>query len=900
MKKFLLFLFVLSCATAFSQTVNIPDPVFKSLLIGQGVDANSNGEIEVSEASVVSSLYISSSPGTMDTVFSVEGIRSFVNLNDAYLSNLSITELDLSGLSQLTSLQISNCTRISSFNFSDCDSLKSLFLDRTLDVAVLDLNTIPSLEHFRYNSSSNNSFQSISTLMASNHPKLANLEMDMVNLNNVRFDHCDSLRTVFFHGVQADSVSITNCTNLGGVWIDGVVNIVDMRNCSGMESFRSSNASFRVLNMTNCTALTSVELMGLITRSIDLSSAANLQSLIIHYGNQTTPPGSFYLNVKNGTQLANFDIDGYGAPADTLFVCADDFEVDSLRAGISHFPNLIVNSTCLFLPQGMINSVQGIVRLAQFGSGCNSSSPGFANVAIKVSGSAGDSLTRFTGVGGRFNHYDYEGTYLFTPQPPSPYFIFVPPSHSITFDTANGLQQSVEFCIQPVIQVNDVEVLIAAQSEANPGFQMSQSVHYQNNGTQVSSGTITYQYDAALLSFVSSSVQPTSHVPGTITWVYSNLMPLQSAEISVSFELLAPPVNNIGDTLTFAVEISGSGTDETPLDNNFILQQEITGSYDPNDKTCLNGPILLPTQLNESLYYLVRFQNLGNDTAINVRVVDSLPASLDLSSLQLLSSSHIYTASLKNNVLEYKFDSILLPPAIHNVQGSNGYVLFKIKPAQYLTVGNSIVNKADIFFDFNPAVITNDAVTTIVSPSQSGVTIIEFSGSRVGENNQLSYKVIFSEPAVKLILESSTDGMNYQEESAGWLLKARSGTVLNFVDEFAGMVKMHYRVRVMSQSGLLLKAAGVVVDAPLPGISINRIVGSGDDLRVRVNVDKSGIYETGIYSIDGKNVCRSRVTLEKGTNSVLVPFGKNSGGVYSFVVFKGRKKYSRAFVWKRD
>ncbi|RYY17217.1 MAG: hypothetical protein EOO04_25735, partial [Chitinophagaceae bacterium] len=575
MKRILLLVLLSISLQGFTQIVNVPDPAFKSLLIDQGVDANNNGEIEVSEALAVTALYISSPQVIQDTVFSLEGIRSFINVRDIYLANLSINELELSGLSQLTGVQINNCIRISAFNFSGCDNLEELFLDHPVNIPVLDLNTIPSLRHFRYSPYSNSTFQSVRTIIASNHPRLAQLELDMADLDNVKLDRCDSLRGVVLR-IKADSVSITNCTNLDGVRIDGIVNVVDMSHCSGMERFSTVDARFQVLNLTNCTALTHVELMGSITRSIDLSSAANLQSLILHYGNQTTPPGSFYLNVKNGSQLSHSDIDGYGAPGDTLYVCADDFEVNSLMAGISHFPNLFIDSTCLFLPQGMINNVHGIVRLAQFGSACNSSSPGFANVPIKVSRSTGDSLTRFTGPGGRFNHYDYAGTYTFTPQPPSLYFTFVPPSHTVTFDTASGLQQSVEFCMQAVIQVNDVEVFLTTPNGANPGFPMLQGVHYQNNGTQVSSGTITYQYDAALLSFLNTSVPPSSQSPGTITWTYSNLMPLESAHISVLFELLPPPVNNIGDTLTFVAQITGSGTDETPLDNNFILQQEIT------------------------------------------------------------------------------------------------------------------------------------------------------------------------------------------------------------------------------------------------------------------------------------------------------------------------------------
>ena len=137
--------------------------------------------------------------------------------------------------------------------------------------------------------------------------------------------------------------------------------------------------------------------------------------------------------------------------------------------------------------------------------------------------------------------------------------------------------------------------------------------------------------------------------------------------------------------------------------------QEVIGSYDPNDKQGFPlgfGPQHL-IRPNTDLEYLIRFQNTGTDTAFTVVVRDTLPAALNAASVRPGPSSHAYTFESVNNVLTFKFNNILLVDSFTNEPASNGFVSFKIKQQADNPYGTLIENRAAIFFDFNPPVITN-------------------------------------------------------------------------------------------------------------------------------------------------------------------------------------------------
>ncbi len=47
-------------------------------------------------------------------------------------------------------------------------------------------------------------------------------------------------------------------------------------------------------------------------------------------------------------------------------------------------------------------------------------------------------------------------------------------------------------------------------------------------------------------------------------------------------------------------------------------------------------------------------------------------------------------------------------------EGSQGYIAYKIKPKTSVGLGDVISNTASIYFDYNPAIITNTVTTTVV------------------------------------------------------------------------------------------------------------------------------------------------------------------------------------------
>ncbi len=144
--------------------------------------------------------------------------------------------------------------------------------------------------------------------------------------------------------------------------------------------------------------------------------------------------------------------------------------------------------------------------------------------------------------------------------------------------------------------------------------------------------------------------------------------------------------------------------------------QENIGSFDPNDKSALpkgvgNQHFIEPgTPLN----YLIRFQNTGSDTAFVVVVRDTLSPWLDLHSVEPGPSSHPYRFEvLGQNILKFSFLNINLLDSTANEPASHGFVKFRVKPLANVPLKSVIRNRAAIFFDMNPAILTNETWHTV-------------------------------------------------------------------------------------------------------------------------------------------------------------------------------------------
>jgi hypothetical protein len=113
---------------------------------------------------------------------------------------------------------------------------------------------------------------------------------------------------------------------------------------------------------------------------------------------------------------------------------------------------------------------------------------------------------------------------------------------------------------------------------------------------------------------------------------------------------------------------------------------------------------------------MVRFQNTGTADAIDVRVEDQLDTNLNWSTFRPLAASHNFTTHRNaNGRVTFTFANINLPPNSEDEAGSNGFVTFEVKLKAGLNSNYDIYNTAEIYFDFNPPIITNTVMTDLGS-----------------------------------------------------------------------------------------------------------------------------------------------------------------------------------------
>ncbi|MBL7938536.1 MAG: T9SS type A sorting domain-containing protein [Flavobacteriales bacterium] len=261
-----------------------------------------------------------------------------------------------------------------------------------------------------------------------------------------------------------------------------------------------------------------------------------------------------------------------------------------------------------------------------------------------------------------------------------------------------------------------------ASGAARPGFQMALSARVVNN-TLASTGasTLTITFDP-MLSFVSAN--PVPNISGnTLTWNIAAFSSFQERTVHVQLQV-PPDINLLGTDLTFDANFSTGNTDAVLANNTTVLTTTVTGSYDPNDKTARTSSGLSNDQYDieadEWIDYTIRFQNTGTDTAFNIVITDTIPSELDLGTFQAGASSHAHSLSIRDgNVLRWAFYNIQLPDSNVNEPRSHGFVSFRIRPHLPIAPGTVIENIANIYFDFNPPVITEPSV--LVAEFSTGI-----------------------------------------------------------------------------------------------------------------------------------------------------------------------------------
>lgn len=277
----------------------------------------------------------------------------------------------------------------------------------------------------------------------------------------------------------------------------------------------------------------------------------------------------------------------------------------------------------------------------------------------------------------------------------------------------NEQVDGIDFALEAVTAERDLAVSIVC-GRARPGREMAHVLTYRNTGTIPFNGTLTLTTDFDLTN-VDFSVEPDFRSENEARWFLTQV-PIGFEGTIVLFQEL-PRSLEVGSFLCAQAAADVKRNDQLLVDHNDEVCTEVTAGYDPNDIQVwprgegAEGRISTDVQ---TLSYMIRFQNTGNDTTFNVTVRDTLPTGLDIRRLRFGASSHNYKVSLlDNNILEFYFENIMLPDSTTDQLGSQGFVKYRVDLVENLAIGTSVKNRAGIYFDYNDVVLTNKAVSTI-------------------------------------------------------------------------------------------------------------------------------------------------------------------------------------------
>lgn len=647
-----------------AQIINIPDANFKAKLtnaffyyakdsLGNNIDVDLNNDFKIdqSEALRVYNLDVKSS-----NIQSLQGIEYFKNLFKLNCSDNIITNLNLSNNKRLQSL---NCSKNQILNFNTTlNSISSTITELICDsigITNLLLNT--------------NNFVNLSTLSVTDN-KLTQFDSKITSCSKLAKLYCEKNNLTFLDVSKFKDLSVLYCDN----------NFLYNLDVSGLKKLTQFDCS-------------SNNLVTLFLKNDTINNEYDYSSCIRFFGLPC-------LDFSNNAELK--------------YICTDKSDTSKIKRACANYnlTTTIVNAKCNADANGSTYSLHGDIKYNNSVNGCQSNNVIFKNVKILINNSSDFVITDNNN---NFNLNLYRGSYELTPIIQNNYFISQPTSVTVSLPEDTIRQQ---FCITPNGIHHDVSVTIIPIRPARPGFSdATYKIVIKNKGTQIESGTILFNYDENKQDFISATSTPLSLSSGELNFSFSNLQLFATYEIIVTMRTNAPtdnPAINAGDVIHLSVtaKLDNGLRDEFFKDNFQNIKQTVIGSFDPNDKTCLEGDIITPILVGDFVNYLIRFENTGTANAENIVVTDIIDSNtFDIATLELTSTSHDCKTLVSNgNKMQFVFDNINLPftePLKH------GYVAFKLKLKNNLGIGDSLKNYADIYFDYNLPITTNTATSRI-------------------------------------------------------------------------------------------------------------------------------------------------------------------------------------------
>jgi hypothetical protein len=321
-----------------AQTVSIPNANFKTKLLAAStsntiarnlggsyfkIDANNDGEIQLSEAQQVSYLDVSNS-----NILNLTGIEAFVQLIELNCTSNYVTTLNTATLinlrtlrcggNELTTLDVSTNTQLINL-LCEGNHIVSLDIQMLANLETLNASgneltnlTLGNLDNLIYLTCQDNNLTSIN---APGLNSLRNVELDFNDLTSLNLSGSSAIEDLRFHSNNLTSVDLTSLTNLHVLDISvNPLTSIDLTNQVFLETIWCHYTDLTTLNVNSCMFLD----------FLDLRFCDNLESLYIR--NDSTETVQFAVNNS------------------LTFVCCDAAELTQVQNMVPS--SCTVSSTC--------------------------------------------------------------------------------------------------------------------------------------------------------------------------------------------------------------------------------------------------------------------------------------------------------------------------------------------------------------------------------------------------------------------------------------------------------------------------------------------------------------------------------------------------------------------------
>jgi len=365
------------------------------------------------------------------------------------------------------------------------------------------------------------------------------------------------------------------------------------------------------------------------------------------------------------------------------------------------------------------NILTGKVTYDTNGDGvCDEGAAGIPYVEVQVTANGGTPYSVYTNDQGEYKLYSIEdGVTNLSLQVVAPQY-FTPAAplvQDVTFSVDIDAV-TITHCLTQPSAASDLSVLIVPVGSARPGLPAIYRIIAHNAGSTVQDNVmLNLSFDDTRITYAASEYANTIAAEANLAINLGTIQPFSVKNGDITFNVMMPPVNIGGEVLHFDAVLTEVTDDVTPENNTSVLNQTIVNSYDPNDITVHEGAEIFEDQADDYLTYTIRFQNTGTAEAIDIKLENTLDALLDWETFKPLVSSHNYTVKRTDDFLEFEYDKIHLPDSTSNEPASHGYITYKIKPKAGFGLNDIIYNTAEIYFDFNPAIVTNTATTKVIA-----------------------------------------------------------------------------------------------------------------------------------------------------------------------------------------